>query len=145
MHLAPQETRELKVEHERGSYQATAISSATPDFLFELTTNTQLSDAARRQLRAIGTLKQQIGDAQNEAAALSERQKSLDADQTRLRENIDSLNRVKGEEQQVREYSSRLAANELELGKLSGELHAAYLRKVDLEKQLREEIAKLRF
>ena len=108
-------------------------------------TNAEIGESARRQLRQIAELKQRIVDAQSEVTALRSRQGELSTDQTRLRMNIDSLNRVKGEEQQVRDYSSQLAANEAELRKLTGQISDAENRKAALEKTLRDSIGKLRF
>ena len=142
--LAANDTHELKVEHERNSVNVTEISSAAPDFLFELT-NAEIGETARRQLREIANLKQKIVDAQAEAAALKERLQMLTSNQSRLRQNIDSLNRVKGEEQQVREYSSQLAANEVELSKLAAQTTDVEARRSAFEKTLRDSIAKLQF
>ncbi len=142
--LGAHETRELKVEHELATENVTVIANATPDFLLEVT-NAEIGESARRQLRQIAELKQRIVDAQSEVTALRSRQGELSTDQTRLRMNIDSLNRVKGEEQQVRDYSSQLAANEAELRKLTGQISDAENRKAALEKTLRDSIGKLRF
>jgi hypothetical protein len=80
-----------------------------------------------------------------QAAITADRERSaeINADQSRLRQNIDSLNRVKGEEEQVRKYSSQLDANETELAKLRDRLDERLQHKATLDQTLRTAINKL--
>ena len=105
-------SQELKVEQEQLIAEETAVNNATPDSLVEIVQNKPLSDAGRRQLQAIVDLKTKLIESQSILDALRVRNTELTDEQSRLRQNIDSLNRVKGQEDQVRQYSSQLASNE---------------------------------
>ena len=138
-------SQELKVEQENVIAEEMVVTNATPDSLLEIVQNKQLSEAGRRQLQAIANLKGKMIESQANLDALRTRNGELTEEQTRLRQNIDSLNRVKGQEEQVRQYSSRLAANEAELAKLRDERDAETQKKKGLDAELRADIGKLRF
>ena len=71
--------------------------------------------------------------------------KLLNSDQTRLRQNIDSLNRVRGQEDQVSKYSTQLAGNESELAKLRDQTRDLAQRKAIASNDLRGLIGGLDF
>jgi hypothetical protein len=77
--------------------------------------------------------------------ALRVRSTELTDEQSRLRQNIDSLNRVKGQEDKVSQYSTQLASNEAILAKLRDQRDAEAQRKKDLDAGLRNAIATLQF
>jgi hypothetical protein len=138
-------TEHLKVEQEQVTYSSTGVVSSTPDFLLTLVSNKQLTAAGRTQLQVIADLKQRI--AANDAALDSTKAQmnDLNSDQSRLRQNIDSLNRVRGQEDQVGKYSTQLAGNETELAKLRDETRDLAQRKAILANDLRGLIARLDF
>ena len=138
-------SQELKVEREHVTAEETVVNSATPDSLVEIVQNKQLSDAGRRQLQTIVDLKNKLVESQANLNALNSKNSELTEEQTRLRQNIDSLNRVKGQEDQVRQYSSRLGANETEMAKLRDQRDAETQRKKSIETDLRNSIARLQF
>jgi hypothetical protein len=138
-------SKELKVEREQVIAEETAVTSATPDSLIEIVQNKQLSETGRRQLEAIVELKGKIAESQANLETLKAHNSELADEQNRLRQNIDSLNRVKGQEEQVRQYSSQLSANEAALAKLRDQRDAEAQRKKGLDSDLRAAIGKLRF
>ena len=138
-------SKELKVEREQVIAEETAVTSATPDSLIEIVQNKQLSETGRRQLEAIVELKGKIAESQTNLDALKAHTAELADEQNRLRQNIDSLNRVKGQEEQVRQYSTQLSANEAGLAKLRDQRDAEAQRKKGLDSDLRAAIGKLRF
>jgi len=135
----------ITVKQERIITQQTSVNNAPNDFLLAAIQNKQLSTSGRRQLQAIIDLKNQIADAM--AAQESEKKslQDLTDEQTRLRQNINSLNQVKGQEEQVRQYSSQLASNEAAMAKLRDQRDASAQRRLTLEDQLRQAIAALDF
>ncbi len=145
VHLPANGQQELKVELEKVTMEETAVTSATPDALTEIVQNKQLSESGRKQLAAIVDLKGKIAEAQANLDGLTNRNNQLTEEQNRLRQNIGSLNEVKGQEEQVRQYASRLGANETELAKLRDERDAEARRKKGLEAELRSAIEKLEF
>jgi hypothetical protein len=135
----------LKVEQERVLFEQTVVTDATPNFLLTIVQNKQLSAAGRQKLEAIVDLKRQVAKAGEDLNATKALIGDLNDDQTRLRQNIDSLNRVKGEEEQVRKYSGDLANNEGQLAKLRDQSRDISTRKSGLETQLRGAIEHLNF
>ena len=80
--------------------------------------NKSLSDAARRQLDQIAAKKRDI--ASNDAALRQAENEinTLTQDQTRIRSNMESLNRVSGQQDQVQQYARQLATTETRLAAL---------------------------
>jgi hypothetical protein len=135
----------LKVDQERAFSDTTAVTSASPDYLLVLIQNKQLSDAGRSQLQAILDLKRQSAETQSALDASKMQIGDLTEDQTRLRQNIDSLNRVKGEEEQVRQYSGKLADNEGQLAKLRDQRSVLTQRKATQDAELSNAISRMEF
>jgi hypothetical protein len=145
VHLPANGSQELKVEQEHVISEETAVSSAAPDLLVEIVQDKQLSEPARRQLQAIVDLKSRLVESTATLESLRTHTTELGEEQNRLRQNIDSLNRVKGQEDQVRQYSSQLAANEGVLAKLHDQRDAEAQRKKSFDSDLRAAIARLQF
>jgi hypothetical protein len=116
--LAASATETFPVREERVYDQTTSVSSMTPDVLATFVQNKALSEAARRQLDQIAQKKREV--AANEAAVRQAEAdlNSLTQDEGRLRSNIESLNRVSGQQDQVQQYARQLAAAEAKLAAL---------------------------
>jgi hypothetical protein len=138
-------TERLKVEQEQVSYNNTTVVSSTPDFLLTIVTNKQLTAEGRKQLQAIADLKQRIAETDASLDSTKSQTSDLNGDQNRLRQNIDSLNRVKGQEDQVRKYSMQLADNETQLAKLRDQTRNLAQRQASLANDLRGLIDRLDF
>jgi len=135
----------LKVEQEHVAFEQTLVTDASSDFLLTLVQNKQLSAHGREQLQAVADLKRRVVETAESLNAAKARIGELSEDQTRLRQNIDSLNRVKGEEEQVRKYSSQLATNEAQLAGLRDQSREITVRKSALDEDLRNAIDRLDF
>jgi hypothetical protein len=135
----------LKVEQERTTENLTEILSATPDFLLTIAENKQLSEPGRKQLQGILDLKRYLIAAEASLNTAKSQATELTEDQMRLRQNIDSLNRVKGQEEQVRQYSGQLAANEAQLAKLRDQRRDLTARAASLNAEVRNAIVALDF
>ncbi|MEQ1886612.1 MAG: DUF4139 domain-containing protein [Bryobacteraceae bacterium] len=113
--LTASATDKFAVREERVFDQSTAVSSMTPDVLASYVQNKTLTDAARRQLEQIAAKKREVA-ANN--GALQQADKDIDVltqDQGRIRNNMESLNRVNGQQQQVQQYANQLATTETRL------------------------------
>jgi regulator of replication initiation timing len=143
--LRPNSSRELKIELEQTTQTIEAIASSTPDFLMTLVANKDLSPSDRRQLNSVVELERQIADTGAQLEAAKSQIADLTEDQTRLRQNIDSLNRVKGQEEQVLAYSEGLSKNEAQLATLRDWERSLSLRKSNLDTSLRAAIRELQF
>lgn len=138
-------TEHLKVEQEQVSFNNTTALSSTPDFLLTIVSNKQLTAQGGRQLQAIADLKRRIAETQASLDSTKSQTSDLNGDQNRLRQNIDSLNRVKGQEDQVRKYSTQLAENETRLAKLRDQTRDLGQRQASLANGLRGLIDRLDF
>ncbi|MGA8594856.1 MAG: hypothetical protein WB676_08940 [Bryobacteraceae bacterium] len=143
--LRPNSSRELKIELEQVTQTSEEIASSTPDFLMTLIANKDLSPSDRSQLNSVVDLERQIADTSAQLEATKSQIADLSEDQTRLRQNIDSLNRVKGQEEQVRTYSEGLSKNETQLASLRDRERSLSLRKSTLDTRLRTAISELQF
>jgi hypothetical protein len=135
----------LKVETETTTEDSTEVLSSTPDFLLTIVENKQLSASGRKQLQAVLDSKRRLIAAEASLNTAKLQTTELTEDQTRLRQNIDSLNRVKGQEEQVRQYSGQLAANESQLAKLRDQRRDLTSRAASLNAEVRNAIDALDF
>jgi DNA repair exonuclease SbcCD ATPase subunit len=133
------------VTEERVFETTTAISNITPDVLVSYIRNRSLSDTARAQLQQILDRKRQIAAAAGEIERAEAELRNLMQDQERLRQNINSLNRVAGQETQVRSYSNQLAAQESQIVSLRDRMAESQRRKATLESELNSLIERMDF
>jgi hypothetical protein len=126
--LAAGATREFAVSEERVYDQSYTVTGMTPDAVLEYVRNRELSDAARSQLQQIADRKRQVADNAAALAGADAEVSSLTIDETRIRQNIASLNSVSGQQQQVQNYARQLQETE-------GKLAALRDKQADLRKQ----------
>jgi hypothetical protein len=126
--LGADATEKFPVAEERVYDTTTAVSSLTPDVLLTYVQNKLLSDAGRRQLQQIASAKRQIADFDNQIGQLESNVNTIVSDQNRVRQNIQSLNQVSGQQDQVQKYARQLATQESDLARLRDQLS-------DLKKQ----------
>jgi hypothetical protein len=143
--LTPGAEVKFPVTEERVYDTTISLSNLTPDVLVSFIRNRSLSDAARAQLQQILDRKRQIAAAAGEIERAEAELRSLIQDQERLRANINSLNRVAGQEQQVQTYSRQLAAQETQLATLRDAMAASQRRKTALETELNSLIEQMNF
>lgn len=143
--LAANGSQILKVEQERTFANLTEVASTTPDFLMTVVENRELADEGRKRLEAILDLKRQIAETSEALNVTKSQISDLAEDQSRLRQNIDSLNRVHGQEEQVRRYSAQLAENETQFTKLRDHSREITGRESALETELKSSIEALNF
>jgi hypothetical protein len=135
----------LRVEQERVTSETVAVSGATPDYLVSVVSGKKLSEAGRSQLEVIIALKRKVAAAEAELEASKSGMDELTQDQTRLRENIDSLNKVSGQEEKVRQYSNRLNENEVKLAGMRDQRNELKERVSGLNGQVAAAVGGLRF
>lgn len=143
--LAAGATEKLPVTEERVFETSVSVSNLNPDVLLSYVQNKSLSDAARAQLQQILDRKRQIASLDGELRRTDEQIKGVFQDQERVRQNINSLNRVSGQEQQVQSYSRQLAAQEAQLATLRDRQSEQQKRKTALEAELNSLIEKMEF
>jgi hypothetical protein len=138
-------TETFSVREERVFDQSFSVTNLTPDALAAYVQNKSLSESARRQLDQIAQKKREI--AANDAALRQADADitSLTQDQTRLRSNIESLNRVSGQQEQVQQYARQLVAAETRLAALRDSQSDLRKKKAALEVELNGLMEKVEF
>jgi hypothetical protein len=143
--LAPGATEKFPVAEERVYDNAISVATATPDVLMIYIRNKVLSDAARKQLEQIATLKSQIAATAAESRRTDSDIATLIKDQDRLRQNIVSLNQVSGQQQQVQSYAKQLADQESKLAALRDHTAELQRKRATIESELSSSIDKMEF
>ena len=133
------------VVEERVYDSSVMVANLANDVLASYVQNKALSETARKQLERIAGQKRRIAETDAEARLVEGEIGELTKDQQRLRENIDSLNRVSGQQEQVQKYARDLAARESRLAGLRDQLSDARKRKAALESELNGLIEKVEF
>jgi hypothetical protein len=134
--LAAGATQEFAVSEERVYDESYSVINLTPDILIGYVSNRSLSDAARRQLQRIADQKGLIAE-NDRALQDAERQtRDVTADEDRIRRNIESLNRVSGQQQQVQNYARQLDTDEQQLAALRDRQAELQKKKSALQSEL---------
>jgi DNA repair exonuclease SbcCD ATPase subunit len=113
--LAGGASQEFPVSEERVYDQTYAVANLTPDFLVNYASNRVLSDAGRRQLQRIADQKSQIAANDRALADVQVQIRETSSDEDRIRQNIQSLNSVSGQQQQVQNYARQIDTHEQQL------------------------------
>jgi hypothetical protein len=143
--LAPNATESFVVSEERVYDQSVSVTDLDVNQLLVFIRNKNLSAAARKQLEAIIAKKNELTKAQEAFGRIENEINVLVKDQDRIRQNLTALNRVAGQEAQVRKYSSDLAASEAKLAALRDQLSETQRRQQQLDEELDALAAKLEF
>jgi hypothetical protein len=134
--LAADGTEKFPVAEERLEETTTSVSSLTPDALLAYSQNKAVSESARNQLQQVLDSKRRIADVDAQIRQLDTDIAGIVNDQTRIRENLKSLNQVSGQQDQVQKYARQLATQE-------GTLAISRDRLSDLKKQKAAEESRL--
>ena len=143
--LAAGATEKFPIAEERVYETTTSVSSLTPDVLLSYVQNRALSDAARNQLQQILDAKRQIADLDNQMRQVDNDNSNIISDQARIRQNIQSLNQVSGQQDQVQKYAHQLATQEAALAASRDRWSALSKQKAAEESTLNTLIEKLSF
>jgi Fe2+ transport system protein FeoA len=143
--LAASGTEAFPVQEERVYDQTYSVSTATPDLFVTWIQNKSLSAAGKMQLEQIAQKKAEVASNDGALQQAQTDQRNLTEDQTRLRSNIDSLNRVAGQQDQVQQYARQLAASEARLATLRDTESQLRRKKTALQGELNTLIEKADF
>jgi len=143
--LAPGATEKFPVTEERVYDNTISIASVTPDVLMTYIRNKVLTDAGRKQLEQIASLKSQIAATDAESRRTDSDIANLIKDQDRLRQNISSLNQVAGQQQQVQTYAKQLADQESKLAAMRDHTAELQRKRTSLEAEMNSFIEKIEF
>lgn len=143
--LAPDATEKFPVTEERVYDSSYTVASFTPDVLVTYVQNKNLSETARKQLGEILNRKRQIADNEAERHRVEAQVNNIVRDQDRLRQNINSLNHVAGQEGQVQKYARQLADQEGQLATLRDHQSDLEHKNAALQSELNSLIEKMEF
>lgn len=143
--LAAGATEKFPVTEERVFDNSFAVSNLTPDVLVTYIQNKNLSEAARRQLSDIVSRKRQIAEADANVRRIETQINAIVRDQDRIRQNINSLNHVSGQQEQVQKYARQLAEQEGQLATLRDRQSELERRRAALQSELDSLIEKMEF
>ncbi len=107
--------------------------------------NTSLPPEVDTVIKSVLALKQQADAARKEIQHLTELRETLSSDQQRVRNNLDTLRKTKGNAGLQQTLSNKLAQLELELGEISGKLVEQVEKRAELSKQMSALLAGLKF
>lgn len=133
------------VAEERVFDQTISLNSATPDVLASWLQNTALGDGGRRVLEQIAQKKSDIAANDSALAQVQADRTALTQDESRVRENIQSLRQVAGQQDQVQQYARQLADAEAKLAALRDSENDLRKKKAQLQSDLNTLIDKADF
>jgi chaperonin cofactor prefoldin len=143
--LAAGATEKFPVSEERVYSQTFWVSNLTPDVLVNYIGGKELSVAGRKQLQQISDHKARIAETEQDLRDATDKTQALTADETRIRQNIGSLNSVTGQQQLVQNYARQLDAAEQRLAALRDRQAELQGKKSTLESELSKMIEALSF
>ena len=143
--LAASGTETFPVHEEHVYDESLSVTNLTPDALAVYVQNKSLNETARRQLDQIAQKKREISANDAAIRQADADVTSLTQDQTRLRSNIESLNRVSGQQDQVQTYARQLAAAETKLAALRDTQSDLRKKKSALDAELNSLLERISF
>lgn len=143
--LGANATEKFAVTEERLLEQGISISSLTPDQIGFYLQNRNLSAEGRKQLEAVAAKKREVAETDAQIREVDLEINELVRDQERIRQNLSSLNRVTGQQEQVNRYARELADQESKLASLRDRAGQLRKQKAAQEQQLKSLIEKMAF
>ena len=116
--LNPAATDKFVLQEERMDDQSFMISNLNPDYMVSFVQNKALTPEGRKALETILERKRLIAGMENDLRVAEAETAEITKDQDRIRQNLGSLNRVAGQEDQVNRYARQLATQESQLATL---------------------------
>jgi len=143
--LAANETQEFVVNEERVYSQSTQVVNISPDVLVSYIQNRSLTPAARQQLQRIADQQRLIAENNRALQDATTQASTLNNDEGRVRQNIQSLNNVAGQQQQVQTYARQLDTMEQQMAALRDKQAELQKRRTTLQAELDKLVEGLSF
>jgi hypothetical protein len=143
--LAPAATEKFPVVEEHVFEEQLRISNLTPDQIQLYLANKALSPDGRKHLESVKAQKAQIAETDRQIRAVETDITELVRDQERIRQNLASLNRVSGQQEQVQKYAKELADQESKLASLRDRLSQLRRQRDQQQAALNSFIEKIEF
>ena len=143
--LAPGATQEFTVNEERVYSQSIQVVNMSPDVLGTYLQNRSLTPAARTQLQRIADQQRLIAENDRALQDANTQMTSLNNDENRVRQNIQSLNNVAGQQQQVQTYARQLDSMEQQIAALRDKQAELQKKRTTLQADLDKLVEALSF
>lgn len=143
--LAPGASETFPVAEERVYDTSLMLVNAAPDFLASYVQNPALDDAGRKLLARIVEQKRLVAANDAEIGRTEQQLNEIVRDEERVRQNIESLNRVSGQQDLVQKYARQLETLETQIAGLRDRLSELRKKKAQLSDELNSQIEKLEF
>lgn len=143
--LASGATQEFPVQEERVYSESTSVSNLTPDVIGTYVSNRSLTAAQRTQLQQVADQKRQVAENSQAIQDAARQAQEASNDESRIRQNISSLNNVSGQQQLVQTYARQLDSVEQRLAALRDRQADLQRRKTALEATLNHQLETLSF
>ncbi len=109
--LQPSASQTFPVIEEQVLNNDLAVSNQNIDSILDFERNKALTDAGRRSIEQLAALKRQIAENGDQAKRVKDRIDTIAVDEERIRKNLESLNRVSGQQDLVQKYAGQLAVS----------------------------------
>lgn len=139
-------TATLKLTWEQKAERTTTIDTDMDAERLVLTlSNTKLPPEVDAALKRVLSVKVEVDQVDREIQHQNQLKASLESDQERVRENLDTLRKTKGNGQLQQSLAQKLSKLEQELGVVSGKLVELIEKRAELSKRLTDMVRKLEF
>jgi hypothetical protein len=145
MELPANGTKALTVQTEQIADDTTVVSSASVDSLLVYVDNKTLSGNGLRQLQKLIALKKQLTDLDASLSSAKSQMQQLSEDENRLRDNLNSLNRVSGQQDRVSKYAQQLADEDTKIVQLRDQISDLQQRRNATNTQMQQAAEQLDF
>lgn len=144
--IPAQGSKTLELTWEQTARQTTSVDTdlSAERLVFTLR-NTQLPPQLEAALQGILQLKREAEQVDRELEHQSRLKNALESDQERVRENLDTLRKTKGNAPLQQALAAKLSKLEQELGSVSGKVVELIERRAEISKRLADQIGKLEF
>jgi predicted nucleic acid-binding Zn-ribbon protein len=143
--LQPAASQIFPVIEEQVLNNELAVSNQNIDSILEYERNKALTDAGRRAIEQLAALKRQIAENGEQAKRVKDRIDTIAVDEERIRKNLESLNRVSGQQDLVQKYAGQLALVETEMAGLRDQQGTLARKSTELTAAIDDEIEKMDF
>ncbi len=144
--IPAQGSAKLELDWKQKSQQTTNIDTdLDAERLVVTLHNTKLPPQVDAALQQILTVKREADGIDREMAQVEKLKATLEADQQRVRDNLNTLRKTKGNGELQTTLAQKLAKLEQQLGETSGKLVQLMERRAELSKQMSAMLGKLEF
>ncbi|MFN3649368.1 MAG: hypothetical protein ACK47B_07275 [Armatimonadota bacterium] len=133
--VAPGETEKLTVSTERPVTETVALLDADLDLLLTYTRNDRVSPEVKRALEELVTRRRKITELQGRRAAVEAELKEIDAEQARIRQNMERLDR---NSPLYMQYVQKLTEQEAQIETLRAEQRRLRQQEAEAQQELRQ-------